>query len=816
MLHDLRYSLRMMRLHPWFSAALVAALALGIGANTAVFTLVNVVLFKPLPFAGGERIVAIFHRNAAQSQDRVPIAYSDYLEYREQATTFESLEASMNANVTLSDEGNPPEPYGMSRVTPGFFDMLGVQSVVGRRFEPADTTAGAAPVVLISHNVWRDRYGRSPDVVGRSVRAGSELATIIGVMPEGFGFPSAQQVWMPLVETAELRDRAQRRLMLIGKRAEGVSIEEARADLDVIAQRLVAEHPDNEGLGATAVMTFHELQNGGPIRVVFILMQGAVGFVLLIACANVANMMLSRALGRTREMSVRAAMGASRWRMVRQLLVEAMLLSVLGGAIGLIVAAIAVRAFDAAVANVGKPSWILFEMNYLVFVYLAAAVLVSAVLFGLVPGLQASRVDLNAALKEGSRDSGSKRGSFLSGALVAVQFMFAVVLLAGAGLFVRGLLEQRDSMAGLPAADVLRAGIQLPPDRYPDDASRFQFYDQLLKSLEGTPGLRQAAIVSNPPATGGATVAYQLEGEAEVEAGARPSALRVAMSPGYLGLLDVPILTGRDFDDRDGFGGQDSIIVTSDFASRVWPGQAALGKRLRLYPEQGPPNAGGAAAEPPPPGRWLTVVGISGDLQQRPNELRPAPVFFIPYAPGGYGAMTVVLRSAGNPPSALTTPLRAAMRQIDPDRALANVMTLEEGQYRDGWYLRVFGSMFLIFALGALLLASIGIYAVVAQASVRRTQEIGVRMAMGATPPSIQRLVIARGLKQLAVGAVLGLAIALAVTRLMGQLLYGVSPTDPVVFSAVVAIITFVGFMACWLPARRAAALDALKALRHD
>ncbi len=814
MLNDLRYSLRMMRLHPWFSLALIAALALGIAANTAVFTLVNAVLFKPLPFPGGDRIVAIVHQNVAQGQERISVAYSDYLEYREQASTFERLEAATNGNVAISDEGNPPEPYRMARVTPGLFDMLGVQPAAGRGLGPGDAAAGAEPVILLSHEVWRNRYGQSQDVLGRSVRAGNELATIIGVMPEGFQFPSNLQVWMPLVDTPAVRELRERNLTLIGKHLPGVSRERAQADLEIIAQRLAAQHPDNEGLSAR-VTTFHDLQNDGPIRVVFILMQGAVGFVLLIACANVANMMLSRALGRAREMSVRAAMGASRWRMVRQLLVEAMLLSVVGGAVGLFVAWFGVRAFDAATANVGKPTWILFEMDYLVFVYFAAACVVSALLFGLMPGLRASRVDLNATLKEGSRDSGARRGGVVSGALVVFQFMLAVVLLAAAGLFVRGLLEQRASLEGLPAAEILSGWIQLPQDRYPDDASRFRFYDQLLTNLEGTPGLRQAAIVSNVPATGGATLAYHLEGEPEAEPEDRPNALRVAMSPGYLGLLDVPILAGRDFDARDGFEGQDSIIVTSNFAARVWPGQPALGQRLRVYSEQLPPDAGGAAAEPPRPGRWLTVVGISGDLKQTPNELRPLPLFFIPYAPGGYSAMAIVLRSSGNP-AALTSPLRAAMKQIDPDRALANVRTLEEVQYRDGWYLRVFGSAFLIFAAGALLLASIGIYAVVAQTTARRTQEIGVRMAMGATSPRIQRLVIARALKQLVVGTVLGLAIAVAVTRLMGELLYGVSPTDPVVFGSVIAIIALVGLAACWLPARRAAALHPLKALRHE
>jgi putative ABC transport system permease protein len=543
MWHDLRYSLRMMRMHPWFSAALVAALALGIGANTAVFTLVNAVLFKPLPFEGGERIVAIFHRNEARSQERIPISYSDYLAYREQTAAFESLEAAMNGVVTVSDEGNPPEPYRLSRVTAGFFDMLRVRPMLGRGFTAADGAAGAEQMVLLSHGMWRDRFGQSPDVVGRTVRADNQPATVIGVMPEGFGFPNSQQLWMPLVDNEQLRDRAQRNLMLIGKREQGVSREQARADLDVVAQRIAADYPDNEGLRAS-VSTFHELQNDGPIRVVFIMMQGAVGFVLLVACANVANMMLSRALGRAREMSVRAAMGASRWRMLRQPLAEALLLSLLGGALGFVLALFAVRAFDAAVANVGKPSWILFEMDYLVFVYFAVACVVSALLFGLVPGLHASRVDLNSTLKEGSRDSGSRRGGKVSGALVILQFMLAVVLLAGAGMFVRGLVEQRASLEGLPAAEVLSAFVLLPQDRYPDDAARLRFFDELLARLEGTPGLRHAALASNLPAGGGETLAYQLEGAPEAEQGARPLATRVAISPGYLELLEVPLLTG--------------------------------------------------------------------------------------------------------------------------------------------------------------------------------------------------------------------------------------------------------------------------------
>ncbi len=811
MLLDLRFALRMIRVHPWFSAAVVAALALGIGANTAVFTLVNAVMFKPLPFRGGDRIVAIYHSNRELGEDRVSISYPDYLEYKAQSTAFESLEAVWNAGVALSDQGNPPEPYQMARVTPGFLDMLGVQPIQGRGFRAEDATPGADRPLLISYGVWRDRYGQAPDVVGRTVSIGEEPFTITGIMPEGFGFPNRHDLWTPLVDEPEAHQRSRRNLMLIGVRKPGVSIGQANADLSVIAKRLAAEYPEDRGIGATA-MTFHDLQNNGPIRLVFLLMQGAVGFVLLIACANIANMMLSRSLGRTREMAVRASMGASRWQMLRQLLVESLLLSFLGGAVGLGLSYYAIRAFDAAVANVGKPSWILFEMDYPVFVYFAAVCLVSGLLFGLAPGLESSRVDLNATLKDGLRSSTSKRGGIISGVLVTGQFTMALVLLAGAGIFLRGLVVQRAIADRLPQDRVLTARIQLPPDRYADDGSRFRFYDDLLTGLRAAPGVQQAEIVSVPPGDGAEVDQYQLEGEPEAEAAARPHALRLAASPGYLALLDVPILTGRAFDDRDGFAGRDSIIVTSDFAARVWPGQPPLGKRLRFYPP--PPPPGAAAASPGPPGPWMTVVGVSGDLEQRPREANPEPLLFVPYAPGGRATMTVLLRTQGDP-AALAGPLRSELQRLDPDRALADVMTLAERASSQRWPLRVFGTIFLIFAGGALLMASIGIYAVVAQATARRTQEIGIRMALGATPRNILRLVIGRGLLELAIGVVLGLAVGLAVTFQMGELLFGASPTDPVVFGGAILILSSVGLAASWFPARRAARLQPVTALRE-
>jgi predicted permease len=431
-------------------------------------------------------------------------------------------------------------------------------------------------------------------------------------------------------------------------------------------------------------------------------------------------------------------------------------------------------------------------------------------LFGLAPGLQASRASLHHALKDGTRTAGSRRGGYLTAALVALQFTFALVLLVGSGMFLRGYFVQRAIANELPLNQVLTARIQLPSDRYPDDAARFRFYDSLVAGLKAAPGVQRVAIVSSPPGNGGITTRFQIEGESEVEAAQRPTLLRLVASPGYLALIDVPIVAGRDFEELDGAAGRDSIIVTTDFGTRFWPGQSPMGKRLRLYPNTAPDAPASAKA----PGPWLTITGVSGNLEQQPNQTNPVPVVFTPYRPGSLNVMTVMLRAVNNPAS-LTPVLRAEMQRLDPDRALGNLQTLAERADQQTWPLRVFGTVFLIFAAAALSMASIGVYAVVAHNTGRRTQEIGIRMALGATGPRIVRLVIGGGLKQLVVGLLLGLAAAFAVTRLMGGLPFGVSTSDPIVFVGAIVILTVTGLVACWLPARRAAALRPSEALRE-
>src|SRR5271170_3636615 len=500
MAHDLRFALRMIFSHPWFSVAVVATLALGIGLNTMVFTLVNAALFKPVPVPGGARLVAINNRNVTQhDENEMRVSYPDFRDYRAQASSLDALEAGSDEDGVLSERGNPPQAYHLERASSGIFEMLHIRPVLGRGFLPADDQAGAEAVVLLGYGVWKERYGGSPTIIGRHVRVNEKPATIIGVMPKGFEFPTTVDMWMVLVPAPELEKRENRPLQLFGMLKTGTTIGQASVELNGVEQRLAAQYPDTDKDIGVSVQTFHERYNGGNIRLIFILMLAAVGFVLLIACANVANMMLSRALGRQREVSIRAALGASRWRIIRQLLIESMVLSILGGVLGLALAVLGVYWFGHAVQNVGKPYWVQFTMDYAVFGYFAALCILSGLTFGLAPAFRASRVELNEVMKEGARSVGKHRGGRLAGVLVVLQFALTLVLLTGAGVFVHSILENLSVNRSVPVDQLMMARIDLPEGRYPDTDARQRFYDQLLPRLRAIPGVTHVTIASNLP-----------------------------------------------------------------------------------------------------------------------------------------------------------------------------------------------------------------------------------------------------------------------------------------------------------------------------
>jgi putative ABC transport system permease protein len=801
-MQDFRFALRTIAAHRWFSAAIVATLALGIGINTTVFTLANAVLLKPLPFPQGERIVTVVSTRPSQNQPRMSVSYRDFLDLRAQTTAFDMLEAAAFDSAVISDTDVSAARYRMGRVTGGLFKLTSTPPLIGRDFSTADETPGASGVVILSASVWRSRYQSSPAVIGRLVHVNEKPATVIGVMPDGFHFPNTEDVWMPLApEGREREARDAYSLLVVGRMKAGQTVSTAAREVNVVAARLAAAYPDtNKEVGGN-VITFNDRFNGDRVRTVFLLMFGAVALVLLIACANVANMLLGRALLRQREMTIRTALGASRWQIVRQLLVESVLLSSIGGVIGLGIAVFGIHAFDRAVQDVGKPSWILFTVDYHVLLYFAAVCIGSGIVFGLAPALRSSRVDLNHVLKEGGR-AGSARGGWLAGALVVVQFTLAVILLTASGLLLRSFLASDSVNAWVPREHVITARVTLPESRYPDKTARFRFFDGLNTELAHLPGATHAAAMTAAPGLGSPVLRLETEGALVDVPADRRTAATVAVSADYFPMMGLPITRGRNFESGDGEVGHEVAIITPAFAASFWPGQDPIGRRLRFNGEHTP--------DP-----WATVIGVSGDIVQSSNEAEPSAVVFIPFRQSDMQSGMLAVRTTGDA-SSLANLVRQKVQRVDADLALFDVKTISELLVSQRWPYRVFGTLFFVFALMALLMASVGLYAVMSQATGRRTREIGIRMALGATPAAILGTVMRRGVMQLGIGLVGGLAAAVATTRAMRVLLIGVQPNDPVTFVVSAGLLLMVGSLACWLPARRASAVAPVQALAHQ
>jgi putative ABC transport system permease protein len=802
-MNDLRFALRMIASHRWFSAAVVAVLAIGIGINTTVFTLSGAVLFKPLPFRDSDRLVTLGTANPSAQIEKMGVSWPDFLDLRAQATTFEMIEAATTGTpAVLSEAGRMPERYRMGRVTGGFFRIFRIDAVAGRTFGPSDEVAGTSPVAVIGYDVWRNRYNLSPAVIGSSVRINEQATTIVGVMPQGFGMPELEDVWVPLTASAAgADDRADRLLSTYGLVKAGVSRTAAAAEVAAIAERLQSAYPATNKDVVGTLMSFHERYVGGKARIMFGLMLGAVALVLLIACANVANMMLSRVVGRQREMTIRTALGASRWRIVRQLLTESLLLSAAGGALGSLIAVFGVPAFDRAIVVAEKPSWIVFSFDWMVLTYIATICVISAVLFGLAPALRSSRVDLNDALKEGGR-GGSARGGWLSATLVVLQFAFAVILITAEGLLIRSLVAGQQVNTWTPASEIMTGRIELPDSRYPDKDAKLRFYQTVQTRLAAVPGIRQVGVTSGLPSLGSGSGRYEVAGKLIAERRDRPSARTVFTSASYFSTVNLRIIQGRTFTDQDGRPGTEVAVVSRAFAAKNWPGEGTVGKQVRLNGEDSP--------DP-----WMTIVGVTDDIVQSAQSAEPDSVIFIPYQQADQSALTLMARTSGDP-AALANVIRAEVQRIDRDLPLHKVQTASDLVHAERWPYRVFGTIFGVFAISALLMAAVGLYAVMSQATGRSTREIGIRMALGATPAIILRNVMRGGALQLGIGLVLGLGGAFVVTGSMRRLLFGVLPTDPTVFLSTSALLLTVGLLACWLPARRAAVISPVKALRTE
>ena len=803
------YAVRMLIKDPWFTLVAVLALGLGIGVNSTVFTFVNAVLVRGLPFANPDQIVHLNSRNTAEGNG-LGVSYLDYLDWRTQAKSFASLAAYQGIAANISDSGHPPERANGARVTANAFDIIGERPIRGRGFQEGDDRKGAEPVALLGYGLWKTRYASDPTIVGRSIRINDASTTIIGVMAEGMKFPNNNDLWLPLVPDAQMERRDARGMNLFGRLQPGVKLKQAQTELAGITRALEQQYPDTNKAIAAEVMTFNDRFNGGPIRVVFLALMGAVGFVLLIACANVANLLLSRSARRSREIAVRIALGASRGRVIRQLLVESTLLAFLGGAFGLLLSLVGVRLFDMAVADVGKPYWIKFTMDTTVFAFLVAVCFATGILFGIVPALQVSKTNLNDILKESGRgNAGGRRARWLASSMVVAELALTIVLLAGAGLMIRSFMKLYSMDIGVDTSRMLTMRLSLPEKKYPTPEQRRLFYDALLPRLSAVPGVAAASITSAPPAAGAGSRQMEIEGRAPADAKKLPDVTTMFVSDTYFDTLGVSMRQGRALRDSDGKPGSEGVVVNARFASQYFPGEDVIGKRIRLKPDGRGPDA----QEQTP---WLTIVGVGPTVRQRNvQDVDPDAVAYLSYRLEPPNGTAILVRSQGEPGS-LTSAVREAVQATDSDQPVFGVQTMDQLFAQTRWPYRVFGSMFTIFAIIALVLASVGIYAVTAYSVTQRTQEIGVRMALGAQAGQVSWLILRQGLVQLAIGLTIGTAGALAATPVLQALLVQITPSDPVTLAGIGLVFTAVTICACLIPARRATRLDPLKALRID
>jgi predicted permease len=811
LVNDLRFALRLIVKDKWFTTVAVAALALGIGVNATVFTLVNAVLLRGMPFKEPGQLYVLGPKR--QTEQR-PWSFSvpELQDWRAQSQTVTGIGGWTTTTMNLADDRAVPEQARGTFVTANAFRLLGQEPLLGRNFADEDEKKGAQPVVMISQGIWKNRYGADPSALGRTLRVNGEPATIVGVMPEGMMFPQDSTVWMPFVPKDGDNRRDSRPLAGFARLRPGVSRAEAQAEFDGIAGRLAMQYPEsNKEVPGAIVQTFNERFNGGDIRQVFLAMMGAVGFVLLIACANVANLLLSRAAHRSREIALRIALGASRWRVVRQLLVESILLGCIGGALGSGIAFVGVTMFDRAVSvQQGKPYFIQFTMDWTVVAYLVGICVVTGIVFGLAPALQVTKTSINEVLKEGGRgNSGGRRTQWLSSTMVVVEISLTITLLVGAALMARSFVNLYKKDLGIKTDYLMSMQLQLPGTKYPTPELRREFFARLAPRLEGVPGAQSVAIATSIPPNSTGRRELEIDGQ-PTPAGTEPPLVgTVITSPSYFDVIGAPVQRGRGFTASDGAPGSETVIINTRFAAEFFRGQDPIGRRIRFTQRDPKPGT--------PPPVWRTIVGIGPALQHGGprDRTQPAALVYIPLRQEPVSGAMLVVRSRLDP-SVIMNTIRREVQSVDPDQPVFSVQTIEQLLAQQQWPVRVFGTLFAIFALIALVLAAVGLYAVMAYSVTQRTQEIGVRMALGAAGRDVSWLILRRGLIQLVVGLTIGLGGAWFTSRALQPLLVQITPNDPMTFVGISLLLSLVALTACLVPARRATRLDPLAALRRD
>jgi predicted permease len=806
--NDLRYAVRTLGRMPGFTLVIVLTLALSIGANSAIFSVIQGVLLRPLPYPHPDRLVRIYF--ASDTQPKFPLNPNDFHDFRDRNRAFESMAAITRHDLQLSGTGGDPVMLRGFSVTAGYFGTLGLRPARGRDFAVDDELSSRGYVAILSDHLWRARFASDPNILGRKITLNTETYTVIGVMPPGTQHPGNNfqavadgdtvDLWTPFELGGDPKQRGSHYLDTIGRLKPGISAEQGHADLSAMLEQLKKEYTGK--FWRVYLIPLYQETVGRSERMLFVLL-GAVALLLLIACVNAANLLLARSSARVREIAVRSALGAARGRIIRQLLTESLVIALTGGALGILLAVGGVRALVAFLpADFPRASAI--RLDSMVFGFTLAVAILTGLLFGLVPALTASRTDLQQSLRESGRGStGGTSQLRLRNFLVVGETGLACVLLIAAGLMLHSFVNLLRADPGFQPQNVLTASLSLPYQRYKSIPQRVQFYQQLIANLESLPGVEFAGAGSDLPWTGydGNSDGWKVEGRSDAY-NDKTTARYHAATPNYFRALGIPLLSGRFFDGHENKDGPYLIIVNESMANRYWPGESAIGKRIsfNVHPQESD---------------WIQIIGVVRDVKDQPDSRSIRPAFWMPHSQQTERNLFVAMRSSSDP-ALLANQFRLAVRQLDPELAVADLRLMNQiaGTALSSQRFALF--LVGLFALLALLLATFGMYGVISYSVNQRMHEFGLRMALGARPRDLLRLILGQGLTLSVVGAITGLLCAAGLTKLLGSLLYGVSSTDPITFGAVGLLASATTTLACYLPARRAADADPMQSLRSE
>jgi putative ABC transport system permease protein len=795
LLNDLRYTMRMLRKSPLFTLAVVVTVALGIGATTTIFSVVNAVMLQPLPYEQPGRLVWIAEKNDRLNLPAFATSVLNYLSWKEQSRAFEPLGAFGFASFNLTGQGDP-ERFAGGTVTPSLFPLLGITPIRGRSFRDGEDRPGSPPVVMISEGLWKRRFGGDASLIGRNLTLNDIEYTVVGIAPASLARLSNGDMWIPLTLDPGREIRLNHVILAVGRLRPGVTIEQAQAEMDVVARQVSQQYPEMKEWGVRLVTFYHWFVNG-PLRTALVMLLCAVGCVLLIASANVANLLLARAASRQKEMAVRIALGASRWRLVRQLLVESVVLSAIGGAAGLVAAAWAVHAFNAFLpANLLPVTEIRLDLTVLLFA-LALAV-VTGLLFGIAPAGHAARTDLNEVLKQAARASAGARPGLRNG-LAATELALATMLLIGAGLLTQSLLRLQHVNLGFQPDRLLTFQLALPQTKYPADKGA-AFFRTLLESLRATPGVRGAAVSSGIPFGAGnyTTTPIATTGQSPLPPDtAVPTDWRI-VSPGFFHTMNIPLIRGREFVDADVANSLQVVIASQATARRFWGAADPIGRTLHRQGDS----------------RQYTIVGVVGDVRHNALSQESAAIYYASPL-RGWGVMDVAVRTDARPESVLPT-VRQRVHELDPALPISTVRTMDEWVSNNAAQPRINAILLGVFACVAMVIAAVGIYAVLAYSVNQRTREIGLRMALGAPRGQVLRLIVREGMVVGAIGIGAGIAGALVLSGALGSLVFDVAVRDPLTYASVAVTLMLVALAACVIPAQSASRVDPMVALRCD